>query len=410
MNPFLTPSILIALFCSVFLIDTVVDFLNLEASKKPLPASLKDVQTEEMKLRASNYLEKRVYLGATRSVFLLVSFLVLLGRGFFRSLQNFSEHCSDKPMLQAIIFTLSLVLLNQIAQIPFSAYSTFVIEEEFGFNRTTPKIFISDLMKSLFVGLLLGGTLFSFIVSILMHSGANAGWIIWLGYTAFQFFLVWIAPVTLLPLFLKLSPITEGPLKTAIESYAKKQSFSLDGAWICDASKRSAKSNAFFTGFGRFRRLVLFDTLIEKHPESEIIAIVAHEAGHFKLGHIWKHSLATTLASLVVFLAIQKLVEADSLYSAFLVRPGNVGIGLILALMVLSKLSFFLSPIGAYFSRRNEYAADQFSVETTGDAASMVSGLKRLVTDNLGVLQNHPLHVILHASHPPLVDRIKPLV
>jgi STE24 endopeptidase len=208
-------------------------------------------------------------------------------------------------------------------------------------------------------------------------------------------------------LFLKLSPLSEGSLKKAIEVYSEKQKFKLDGVWICDASKRSAKGNAFFTGFGRFRRLVLFDTLVEKHPEAVIVAIVAHEAGHFKLGHIWKTSLFSTLSSLVFLFLVQQLVGSPSLYHSFFMQPRNAGIGLVLAMLILNKAMFFISPLSAFFSRRNEYAADRFSVLTNGDKESLVNGLKRLVNDNLATLKHHPLYVILNDSHPPLPDRVK---
>jgi STE24 endopeptidase len=311
--------------------------------------------------------------------------------------------------LQALYFVGLLALGQGILSIPFSAYSTFQIEAEYGFNRTTVGTFLGDLVKGAMVGAIIGGLLFAFIVQMLGHYGEHAWLAIWIGYTAFQFFLVWIAPVALLPLFLKLTPMKEGPLLSAIESYSQKQSFKLDGVWVCDASKRSAKSNAFFTGFGRFRRLVLFDTLIEKHPPEEIVAVVAHEAGHFKLGHIWKTSVLSAFSSLIFFFVVQKLTEMGSLYTAFEMNSANIGIGLVLAILVLSKILFFVSPLRAYISRRNEFAADRFSVQTTGDAASLVRGLKRLVTENLATLQHHPLYVILHDSHPPLPDRLKPL-
>ncbi|MBC7398208.1 MAG: M48 family metallopeptidase [Bdellovibrionales bacterium] len=409
MDALLNSSTLVFLFLAVYLLDSVSRVLNIQTSLLPLPPSLADLQTPAEQQKASDYLRERVFFGLVKDTFFLIAFFLFLQSGLFGWLQLMSQHRFASQLGQALFYVAMLALGQGLLSIPFSVYSTFKIEAKYGFNRTTAGIFVGDLLKGGLLGAILGGLLFSFIVKMLEVFGDHAWLNIWLGYTAFQFFLVWLAPVTLLPLFLKLSPLPEGPLKTAIESYSKKQSFKLDGAWVCDASKRSAKSNAFFTGFGRFRRLVLFDTLIEKHPEAEIVAIVAHEAGHFKLGHIWKLSLFSAFSSLVFFYLIQHLVAEVALYHAFHTFPGNLGIGLVLAFMVLNKILYFLSPLGAYFSRRNEFAADEFSAQTTGDPASLVSGLKRLVTTNLATLQHHPLYVVLHDSHPPLPDRIKPL-
>ncbi len=406
---FETPSCcLISLFIAVDLIETLAQYLNLRASKIPLSSELRELQSPSDQLRASQYMKDRIRMGIIKRTLFLAVFIALIKLSCFETLQELVVQSSNSPLIQSLLFVVALLVGQAILNIPFQTYSTFVIEAKYGFNRTTIGIFISDLLKGALVGGLLGGLVFAFIVRMLTNHGDQAWWMIWLGYTGFQFLLVWIAPITLLPLFLKLTPLSEGPLRAAIESYSQKQTFKLDGVWVCDASKRSAKSNAFFTGFGKFRRLVLFDTLIERHPPEEIVAIVAHEAGHFKLGHIWKLSIFSALSSLLFFYVIQKLISWDALYLSFGATKMNMGIGLTFAAILVNKALYFLSPIGAYFSRRNEYAADRFSVQTTGDAASLVNGLKRLVNENLATLNHHPLSVILHDSHPPLPDRIKP--
>jgi STE24 endopeptidase len=267
------------------------------------------------------------------------------------------------------------------------------------------------------IGLVLIAPLMAFALWMIDLGGDRAWLWIWLGYAAFQFFLLWIAPIAILPLFLKLRPLDPGDLKTAIEDYARRQNFALDGAYVCDASKRSTKTNAFFTGFGRFRRLVLFDTMIaslgspatptarKKEELEEIVAIVAHEAGHFRLGHIWKGSLVTALvAGLSLFLA-QRILEAPVLYLSFGVFPPHPAYGLPLAVLLLGKLGFFTSFLGSYFSRRNEYAADRFSVETYGKGEALVRGLRHLYNENLAILVQHPFYTALFATHPPLVPR-----
>jgi STE24 endopeptidase len=408
MDMILNQTTLILLFIAVYAVDVISSFLNVKTSEGPLPAHLQDLQTREAQQKASQYLKDRIWLGTLKDGFFLVLMIALFKFDFFDQLGRFAHAHANGYLGEAFIFAGVLLFGQGILGLPFSIYSTFKIEAHYGFNRTTPGTFAGDLVKGTLVGAILGGLIFAFIAKMVFSFGSHAWLMMWIGYSVFQFFIVWIAPVTILPLFMKLSPLAEGPLRSEIEDYSKKQSFTLNGVWTCDASKRSAKSNAFFTGFGRFRRLVLFDTLIEKHPPAEIVAIVAHEAGHFKLGHIWKTSILSAVSSLVFFYVTQQLIDSAPLYQAFQMQVANPAIGLILAGIVLTKLLFFFSPIRSYFSRVNEYAADRFSVETTGDAPSLVSGLKRLVTENLATLQHHPLYVILNDSHPPLPDRLKP--
>lgn len=410
MELFISQSSVSLLFIAIFFIDSLAHGLNLKTSREPLPVELRDLQTDVQQKKASDYLRDRLTLIFLKDSFFLILFLVLLFSGFFSFLQRQAMELFSGPYFQAFYFAGVLALGQAILGLPFSAYSTFKIESKYGFNRTDVKTFVSDLVKGALLTVILGGLIFSFILKMLGTFGSHAWFAMWIGYSVFQFLIVWIAPVTLLPLFLKLSPLPEGPLKDSIKAYSRKQDFKLDGAWVCDASKRSSKSNAFFTGFGKFRRLVLFDTLIAKHTPEEIVAIVAHEAGHFKLGHIWKMSIASAISSLIFFFVIQKMIETQTLYEAFQISNANLGMGLVLATIVFSKLLFFVSPIRSYISRRNEFSADHFSLTTNGNAQALVSGLKRLVADNLATLQHHPLYVFLYDSHPPLPDRIKPLI
>ena len=404
-----TFNLVVALFLAVYLLETAAELLNLKTSRLPLPASLRDLQTPADQEKASLYLRDRVRLSVLKNTYFFALFWTLIQFHFFSRLQGFSLEMTSSPILQSFLFVAVLVVGQALLNLPFSIFSTFRIEELHQFNRTTPQTFISDFFKGALIATVLGGFIFWFLLQALSVFGDQAWFWMWVGYTLFQCLLVWIAPVTLLPLFLKLTPLKEGPLKNEIEAYSQKLNFELNGVWVCDASKRSAKSNAFFTGFGRFRRLVLFDTLIEKHSTAEIVSIVAHEAGHFKLGHIWKGTLLSAFSSLVVFYLIQQFIKNDFLYSNFEMRHLNDGIGMILAGLVINKILFFTAPLSSFFSRKNEYAADRFSAKTTGTTQPLIQGLKRLVTDNLGTLQHHPLYVILNDSHPPLPDRIKAL-
>jgi STE24 endopeptidase len=402
-------SLLILLFVAVYAIDSIAKWLNQKTAELPLPTTLQSVQSPDDQKRAAIYLKDRVRFGFIQETFFLILFFGLLKFDIFRALENWVNTEFSSLFVQTLVFAGVLLLGRTFLGAFFSAYSTFKIETHYGFNRTSVGTFLADLLKGVALTAVIGSLLLYFVIHMLIRFGTDAWWVAWLGYTAFQFFLVWIAPVALLPLFLKLTPLAEGKLREEIETYSQKQKFRLDEVWVCDASKRSSKSNAFFTGFGRFRRLVLFDTLVEKHPASEVVAIVAHEAGHFKLGHIWKLSIASSLGNLAFFFIVQKLTEIPTVYEAFGALPGNPGVGLVFAAIILGKVLFFFSPLGAYFSRRNEYAADHFSVETTGNANAMAEALKRLVSDNLATLQHHWLYVILHDSHPPLPNRIRAL-
>jgi STE24 endopeptidase len=313
---------------------------------------------------------------------------------------------------------------KSLIDLPFAWISTFRIEAKYGFNRTTVGTFIGDRVKGAILGLLLLAPILAFAIWMLETAGDRAWFLIWAGYTVFQFFLLFIAPIAILPLFLKLAPLPDGELKTAIEAYVAKQTFRLDGVYVCDASKRSTKTNAFFTGFGKFRRLVLFDTMIAKlHPAdsaldapettperrteliAEIVAITAHEAGHFQLGHIWKGALVSTVASALVLFLAQRILESPEFYLAFGIFPPYPAYGLPLAVMLLGKLGFFAAFAANSFSRRNEYAADRFSVQTYGDREALIRGLRHLYRENLAILVQHPFFTALFASHPPLLPR-----
>ncbi len=396
-----------AVWTFVFAFERWAELLNLHSAQNPLPEELSSIQPPEEHQKAFNYLSDRTRPAWLRETLMFIGFLGMLFLGGFGLVYQWSIQISENVVIQGLIFGAILSILQGIISLPFSYHSTFVIEEKYGFNRTTLKTFIGDLIKGVLVGSILGGLLFWFAVSFFAKQGPNAWLMIWAGYAVFQVFITWIAPVTLLPLFMKLTPLFDGELKDGIEKYSKDQNFKLDGVWVCDASKRSAKSNAFFTGFGKFRRLVLFDTLITKHPASEIVSVVAHEAGHFKLGHIWKSSVFSLATSFLLLWMVQKLIDSPELYLSFGIFPPHIGVGLILALMVLGKGMFFFQFISSAFSRKNEFEADRFSLKTYPQPEALISALKRLTTDNLAILNPHPLYVKLFASHPPLVQRMQ---
>jgi STE24 endopeptidase len=305
----------------------------------------------------------------------------------------------------------TLMLFKAILSLPASIYHTFVIEERFGFNQTTWKTFILDLLKGLLLAVLLGAPLLSAILAFFEYAGANAWWLCWMAVTLFMLGVQFVAPTWIMPLFNKFTPLDDGELKSAIMSYAGSIQFPIENVYVMDGSKRSKKSNAFFnaffTGFGAHRRIVLFDTLIKQHTTGELVAILAHEMGHYKKRHIIQSLILGILQTGFMLFLLSLFISYPGLFEAFYVPHASVYAGLIFFAMLYSPLDFFIGLFMKRRSRRNETAADRFSVETTQDPQSMVDALKKLSVHNLSNLLPHPFYVFLNYSHPPVLQRIE---
>lgn len=407
----------IGLWILVFFIQRIAEILQFKTASEPYPEALSEIQSPADHEKALTYLAERNRLNWLHETLALGAFVAFLAFGCYGWISEYCERISNTAWIRSLVFIAILSTAKSILDLPFAWKSTFGIEAKYGFNRTTTRTFIMDRVKGAILGAVILSPILAFALWMIETSGDRAWLLIWAGYTAFQFLLMWVAPIAILPLFLKLTPLADGELKTAIETYVSKQTFKLNGVWVCDASKRSTKTNAFFTGFGRFRRLVLFDTMIAKidAPETtperkkeliaEVVAITAHEAGHFRLGHIWKGSLISTAISAGVLYLAQRILESPDLYSAFQIFPPHAAYGLPLAVMLLTKVGFFASFISNFFSRSNEYAADRFSIQTYGNGEALIRGLRQLYNENLSILVQHPLFTALFASHPPLVPR-----
>ncbi|MGD9301959.1 MAG: M48 family metallopeptidase, partial [Desulfobacterales bacterium] len=277
----------------------------------------------------------------------------------------------------------------------------------FGFNQTTRATYFLDLLKGLILAILLGTPLLAGLLSFFEYAGASAWWLCWIAVTLYMLGVQFIAPTWIMPLFNKFTPLEAGELKSAILSYADSIKFPIENVYVMDGSKRSAKSNAFFTGFGAHRRIVLFDTLIRRHTTEELVAVLAHEMGHYKKKHIIQTLVIGILQMGLMLFLLSFFISYQGLFDAFFMPRTSVYAGLIFFAMLFSPLGFFLGLIMQRLSRRNETEADRFAVETTGDAQSMVDALKKLSVHNLSNLLPHPLYVFLHYSHPPVLQRIK---
>lgn len=397
--------ILIALVINL-IIDIVADYLNLKQANTQLPDEFKDVYDTDRYQESQKYLRINTKFSWIHSAF---STLLLLGFWFFKGfpfLDNLISSFGYTPVVTGVLYIGTIVLIKSILSIPFSIYSTFVIESDFGFNNTTVKTYISDLIKSIILGVLLGVPLLAGILYFFEYAG-NLAWIFcWATVTIVMLLLNYIVPTWIMPLFNKFEPVEEGELKSAIMNYAESIDFSLENIFKMDGSKRSSKSNAFFTGFGKNKRIVLFDTLIEKHTVPELVAVLAHEMGHFKRHHILKTMIAGILQMGIVFFIMSVCLTQKGLFEAFYMEKMSVYAGLIFFGMLYAPVDMLTGIVFQIFSRKNEYEADRFAVDTTQDSQSMISTLKKLSADNLGNLTPHPFYVFLNYSHPPVLNRI----
>ncbi len=403
-------SIIIGLFSGVFLLDTIADLLNLTRLKVKLPKEFEGIYDSEKYSECLKYQQENTRFGIISRVTSFIITLVFILVGGFNSIDLTSRNFHTGSLVTGLLFIGILYSLNFITQLPFSIYDTFILEEKYGFNQTSVRTFCLDILKGTFLGGIIGGVIFSGIVYFFETMGPYAWLYSWITFTVFQILLMYLAPALIMPLFNKFSPLPNGSLRSAIEKYAKAQKFHLNGIFTMDSSKRSSKSNAFFTGYGKYRRLVLFDTLISKHTDQELVAVLAHEIGHFKNKHILKSLAQSILVTGVIFFAFCLLMNNKLLFEAFKMRYISVYASVIFIGMICSPILKVLSIFTNKLSRKHEFEADAFAKKTLGEPEILVSALKKLARDNLAHLTPHPLKVALDYSHPPILERIHALI
>jgi len=389
-----------------FGLNWVADHLNLKAQPDAPPEACKVFFKEGEYQRSRDYLSVNTRFGRLAEAVQLAAILIFwFGKGF-PALDAWVLSFQWGPILSGLVFIALLAALRFLLSLPFSIYSTFVIEERFGFNRTTWRTFILDRVKGILLGVVLGTPLLAGILFFFQAAGPLAWLYSWGAVTAYMLVMHYIAPTWIMPLFNRFAPLEDTQLEQDILRYARSIDFPLRNVFVMDGSKRSGKGNAFFTGFGRHKRIVLFDTLIRQHDRRELVAILAHEMGHYKKHHILMGLAMGIVQTGVMFYLLSLCIGYPPLFEAFYMPHPSVYAGLTLFSLLYAPVDFFTGLLTMAVSRRHEYAADRYAVATSGRGPALARALQKLSVDHLANLTPHPFYVFLNYSHPPVLQRI----
>lgn len=399
--------IILTILIGEYILNLIVENLNVRSVSTVLPEEFEGSYDADKYKKSQNYLKENTKFSLIKDTIFTVIIVAFILVGGFNAADNLARGFNLGPISTGLIFAAMLMFAMQVLNIPFSIYRTFVIEERYGFNRSSVRTFVLDILKSLFLGAIIGGIVFVGILWFFAKTASFAWVYCWIGVTLFQLFLVFIAPVVILPLFNKFTPLEEGQLKNAIEEYAAGEDFELKGIFKMDASRRSSKANAYFLGFGKYRRIALFDTLITKHSVDELVSILAHEIGHYKRRHIIKRMVISIITMAVMFFILSIFINNQGLFAAFKMEKMSIYASLFFFGFLYIPISMVFSVLSSFLSRRYEYEADLFAVSTYKKPQAFIAALKKLTVDNLSNLTPHPLKVFLHYSHPPVLRRIQ---
>jgi STE24 endopeptidase len=400
---------IIILFALVleFSLELTGNILNLKALRSELPPILQGIYNPEDYRKSQEYIRINTRFGLVDSSFTLLLLVAFWFSGGFDWLDQVVRGWDFVPIVTGLLYTGILVFAYSLIKLPLSIYHTFVIEERFGFNRTTPRTFFLDRVKGLVLALLFGGVLLAAILALFNYAGSYAWLYCWAIVIIFSLAMQYIVPSLIMPLFNKFSPLESGGLKEAILRYARSVDFPVKNVFVMDGSKRSSKSNAFFTGFGRNKRIALFDTLIAQHNIPEMVAVLAHEIGHYKKKHVLQGLIISILHTGVLLFLLSLFLDSPGLFQAFYMTNQSVYAGLLFFSLLYTPIELALSIVLQVISRKNEYEADRFAAETIEEPRSLVDALKKLSSTNLSNLTPHPFYVFLNYSHPPLLQRVQ---
>ncbi len=398
----------IAFMVIEFLIEKFLDWLNAKHFNDSLPAELQDIFDAESYQKSQAYKRDNYHFerltGSLSFIFILL-FLFLKG---FAWLDKLVSNWTGNSLLQSLYFFGILFLAGSLFSIPFAYYKTFVIEEKYGFNKSTKKLFFTDQLKSFLLSILLGGILLAIFIWFYQSAGKYFWIYAWLFMTAFTVFINLFYTSLIVPLFNKLTPLEEGELKEKLQNLARKTNYNLDQIYVIDGSKRSSKANAYFSGFGPKKKVVLYDTLIADLSPDEITAVLAHEIGHYKHKHIIFNLLLSILTTGLMLYLLSLVIDSDLLAKALGVNIPKFHIGLVAFALLFTPVSFIIDIVTNWLSRKFEYQADNFA-KKHHNAVDLISALKKLSGKSFGNLTPHPWYIWVHYSHPSLLQRIRNL-
>ncbi|NJM24697.1 MAG: M48 family metallopeptidase [Bacteroidia bacterium] len=397
---------ILAIVAISYLFDQALDYINLKAQRTDVPAEVATFYDKDKYLKSLEYHRELTRFSFLTSAFSFALSFCMLYFGGFGWLDTWVRNFTEHQILLALGFFGSLMLASDIITLPFQIYSTFVIEEKYGFNQTTVRTFVLDKLKGYLLSALVGGALISALIYLIASIG-SAFWI-WFAVIAALFILVVNMFYTslILPLFNKLTPLQDGELKDAIQAFASQVKFPLDNIFVIDGSKRSKKANAFFSGIGKKKKIVLYDTLIANHTTEELVAVLAHEVGHFKKKHIiWGYVLSVMQVVFTLYI-LSLMVFSDDVSLALGAGQWSIHINLLAFGILFSPISAITGLFMNMYSRKNEFEADAYA-KATYSGVALANALKKLSVDSLSNLYPHPLYVFFHYSHPPLMKRLK---
>lgn len=400
--------IIIAILIFQFLMETVLEYLNAQRYKDPIPEELNDIFDATEYQKSQDYKKTNYKFGVLTSTFSVILTLGFLFLGGFEWIDSIIRSYTENPILMALLFFGIIMIGSDIITTPFSYYKTFVIEERFGFNKSTKKLFFIDKIKGWLMMILIGGILLSVIIWFFQWTGTNFWIYAWGLVTVFTIFTNLFYSKLIVPLFNKQKPLEEGSLKSKIEGYAQNVGFDLKNIFVIDGSKRSTKANAYFSGFGKEKRVTLYDTLIKDLEEDEIVAVLAHEVGHYKRNHIIFNLSASILLTGLTLFILSIFINNPNVSLAIGVTQSSFHAALIGFGILYSPISEITGLAMNLLSRKFEYQADDYAKDTFA-ALPLITSLKKLSKNSLSNLTPHPAYVFMHYSHPPLISRIQNL-
>ncbi len=400
--------IIVAILVFDYFLERLLDYLNSLLWSNKLPEELEGIYDADKYKKSQEYTRTNTRFSIYSDTISFLAMMLMLFLGGFAFLDHEVWAVTDHPILMSLLFFGILTLASDLLSLPFSIYGTFVIEEKFGFNKTTVKTYILDKLKGLLLGAIIGGGLLSLVVWIYMVSGVYFWLIAWGLISGFMIFMSMFYSNLIVPLFNKQIPLEEGELRNAIEAFSKKTSFKINNIYVIDGSKRSSKANAYFTGLGAKKRIVLYDTLIEEHTKGELVAVLAHEVGHYKKKHTLSGMILSILQTGLMLFILSRFIGNPVLSEALGASQPSFHMGLIAFGLLYSPLSLLLGLVMNTISRKNEFAADRLSAENY-DPLALSDALKKLSVNNLSNLRPHPVYVFFYYSHPPLLKRLQAL-